>query len=145
MKEGTIMKDLRSMVEQMMDAVPRRDFVTIRQMLHPDYSFTSGDGQRQEGIEAGIAVIDMYTTAFPDMEMDIQHMNLAGNIVITEFIVRGTHQGELFGLAPTNRRVKIQVCNIVEFRDGKVFAEREYFDTLFMMQQLGLEVGHTHA
>lgn len=129
----------------MMDAVPRRDFGTIRQMLHPEYSFTSGDGQRQEGIEAGIAVIEMYTNAFPDMKMEIQHMNLAGNIVITEFIVRGTHKGELFGIAPTNHQVTIPVCNIVEFRDGKVYAEREYFDTLFMMQQLGVEVGHAHA
>jgi ketosteroid isomerase-like protein len=41
--------------------------------------------------------------------------------------------------------VTIPVCNIVEFRDGKVYAEREYFDTLFLMQQLGVEVGHAHA
>ena len=139
------MKDLKSMVEQLMDAVPRRDFGTIRQMLHPDYSFTSGDGQRQEGIEAAIGVIDMYTKALPDMKMDIQQMNVSGNIVTTEFVCHGTHRGELFGVAPTNRQVTFSVCNIVEFRDGKVYAEREYFDTLFLMQQLGVEVGHAHA
>ena len=139
------MKDLRSMVEQMMDAVPRRDFGTIRQMLHPEYSFTTGDGQRQEGIEAGIAVLETYTNAFPDMRLEIKQMNLAGNIVTTEFVCHGTHKGELFGIAPTNRQVKIPVCNIVEFRDGKVFAQREYFDTMFLMQQLGVEVGHEHA
>lgn len=139
------MKDLRSMVEQMMEAVPRRDFGTIRQMLHPDYSFTSGDGQRQEGIEAGIAVVENYTKAFPDMKLEIKQMTVSGNIVTIEFICHGTHRGELFGVAPTNRQVRIPVCNIVEFRDGKVYAEREYFDTLFLMQQLGVEVGHEHA
>jgi steroid delta-isomerase-like uncharacterized protein len=139
------MKDLRSIVEQYMDAIPRRDFGKIRQMLHPQYSYTGSDGQRQEGPDAGIAVLEMYTNAFPDMTIDIRHMNVAGDIVLTEFIARGTHRGELIGIAPTNRQIEMPICNIIEMRDGKIYAEREYFDTLFMMQQLGVEVGHAHA
>jgi len=139
------MQDLKNMVEQIMQAIPRRDFGTIRQMLHPQYSFTSGDGQRQEGPESGIAVIEMYTNAFPDLNLEIQQINVAGNTVVTEFIARGTHRGELMGISPTNRQVRVPVCNITEFRDGKVYAEREYYDTMFLMQQLGVEVGHAHA
>lgn len=139
------MQDLKNMVEQIMEAIPRRNFGMIRQMLHPQYSFTGGNGQRQEGPEAGIAVIEMYTNAFPDLSMEIKHMNVAGNTVITEFIARGTHKGELMGISPTNRQVNVPVCTISEFLDGKVYSEREYFDTMYMMQQLGVEVGHEHA
>jgi predicted ester cyclase len=72
-------------------------------------------------------------------------MNVTGDTVVTEFIARGTHRGELMGISPTNRKVAVPVCNITEFRDGKVYAEREYYDTIYMMQQLGVEVGHAHA
>ena len=139
------MQDLKNMVEQYMDAIPRRDFGMIRQMLHPQYSYTGSDGKRQTGPDAGIAVLEMYINAFPDMKIDIQYMTVASNTVLTEFIARGTHRGELIGIAPTNRQVALPICNIIEVRDGKIFAEREYFDTLFMMQQLGVEVGHAHA
>ena len=139
------MKDLKTLVEQYMDAIPRRDFGMMRQMLHSQYSFTGSDGHRQEGADAGIAVTEMYINAFPDMTLEIKHMNVAGDTVVTEFTAHGTHKGELMGIEPTNRRVAIPVCNITEFRDGKIIAEREYFDAVFMMQQLGVEVGHAHA
>lgn len=139
------MQDLKNMVEQYLDAVPRRDFGLIRQMLHQQYSYTGGDGKKQEGPEAGIKVMEMATKAFPDLFFDIQHMIVSGNIIVTEFLSRGTHKGELMGISPTGKNVVVPMCNIIEIRDGKIFSEREYFDALFMMQQLGVEVGHEHA
>ena len=38
------------------------------------------------------------------------------------------------GVAPTGRKVTVPICDVIDVRDGKVFAEREYFD----MQQLGV-------
>ena len=139
------MKDLKNLVEQYMDAIPRRDFSRMRQMLHPMYSFTGSDGQKHQGADAGIAVTEMYTNAFPDMILEIKHMNVAGETVVTEFVAHGTHKGEMMGIEPTNRKIAMPVCNITEFRDGKIYAEREYFDAMYLMQQLGVEVGHEHA
>ncbi len=34
----------------------------------------------------------------------------------------------------TGRKVTVPICDVIEVRDGKVYAEREYFD----MQQLGV-------
>jgi steroid delta-isomerase-like uncharacterized protein len=139
------MSDSKNIIRQYMDAVPRRDFDKIRQLLHPQYSYTSGDGQRQEGPEAGIAVAEMYTAAFPDLKLDVRRMHAAGDdVVVTEFVVRATHQGELMGIAPTGRKVEIPVCNVIDVRDGKIYAEREYFDTGHLMQQLGV-TGPAHV
>jgi ketosteroid isomerase-like protein len=30
------------------------------------------------------------------------------------------------------------VCDVIEVRDGKVYREREYYDQMTMMQQLGV-------
>jgi len=132
------MSDPAAIARQYLEAVPRREFDKVRELYHPQYSYTGGDGQRQEGADAGIAVAQMYTTAFPDVKLDIKGIHVAGNVAVVEFVANGTHQGELMGIAPTGRKISVPVCNVMEMRDGKVYAEREYFDAALMMQQLGV-------
>jgi steroid delta-isomerase-like uncharacterized protein len=132
------MADAGAIAREYLEAVPRHDFDKVRELFHPQYSFTGGDGRRQEGADAGIAVTQMYTTAFPDVKLDIKSIHVAGNVAIVEFVANGTHQGELMGIAPTGRKISVPVCNVLEIRDGKVYAEREYFDMAHMMQQLGV-------
>ena len=139
------MTDPASIARQYLEAAPRRDFDKCRQLFHREYSYTGGDGKRQEGADAGIAVADMMTTAFPGIELDIKKTHVAGDVVIAEFIASGTHQGDLMGIAPTGRKVSIPACLVLEIRDGKIYAEREYFDMAHLMQQLGVAVGPGHA
>ena len=132
------MSDPGTIARELTDAWNRRDFARYRQLFHPQYSYTGGDGQRQEGAEAGLAVAQMYTAAFPDMKLDIKSIHAAGNVAVVEFVPSGTHQGELMGIAPTGRKMSVPVCLVLEIRDGKIYAEREYFDSAVMMQQLGV-------
>lgn len=135
------MIDLKRIVEQYMDCLTRQDFGKLRKMYHADYSFTGADGNRRVGPEAGIGVAELYTSAFPDLSFEITNMITTGNLVVTEFNAQGTHQGELMGIKPSDRKVTIPMCNIIEIRDGKIYAEREYFDNVHLMQQMGAEVG----
>ena len=139
------MPDPAGIAREYLEAVPRRDFEKVRQLFHPQYSYTGGDGQRQEGAEAGLAVAQMYTAAFPDMKLEIKRTHVTGDVVIVEFVASGTHQGELMGIAPTGRKISVPVCNVMEIRDGKIYAEREYFDSAVMMQQLGVMPAPAHA
>ena len=132
------MSDPAAIARQYLEAVPRREFDKIRELMHAQYSYTGGDGQRQDGADAGIAVAQMYTTAFPDVKLDIKGIHVAGNHAVVEFVANGTHQGELMGIAPTGRKISVPVCIVLEIRDSKIIAEREYFDSGSMMQQLGV-------
>ena len=132
------MSDPASIAREYLEAAPRRDFDKCRQLFHPQYSYTGGDGQRQEGAEAGIAVADMFTTAFPDVKLEIKQTHVTGDVVIVEFVASGTHTSDLMGIAPTGRQISIPVCIVLEIRDGKIYAEREFMDMLHMMQQLGV-------
>jgi predicted ester cyclase len=123
---------------EMIDAIVADDFDRIRELLHPEYAYTGGDGQQHHGPEAGLAVAKMYKSAFPDMQPEILSTLTVGDTAITEFRVRATHQGPLGEIAATGRSVDVTVCNIVELRDGKIYREREYFDSLTMMSQLGV-------
>ncbi len=133
------MSDATATAREYFDCWNRRDFTRLRHLLHDQYSYTGGDGRVQKGPEAGLTVAQMWATAFPDGKIDVLGLHSAGvNTVVTEFIGRGTQKGKLMEIAPTGRPVTIPVCNVMELRDGKIFAEREYIDMLHLMQQLGV-------
>ena len=132
------MSDVASIAREYSDAWNRRDWARWRELFHPQYTYTGGDGQVQKGPEAGMAVGQMFATAFPDGKIDVQKITVTGDTAIVEFTGRGTHTGDLMGIAPTGRQISIPVCDILEIRDGKIIAEREYMDMLTMMQQLGV-------
>jgi len=121
-----------------LEAWNRRDWETFRGVLDDQYTYTGGDGQLQRGPEAGLAVGQMFATAFPDGHIEIQHLHAAGDTAIMEFIGRGTHTGDLMGIAPTGRQMTINVCTILTVRNDKIVSEREYMDMMTMMQQLGV-------
>ena len=132
------MSDAASIAREYMEGWNRRDWARWRELFHSQYTYTGGDGQLQKGPEAGMAVGQMFATAYPDGRLEIEHIHTVGDVAITEFVARGTHKGDLMGIAPTGRQITIPVCTIIEVRDGKIWAEREYMDMLHMMQQLGV-------
>jgi predicted ester cyclase len=60
-----------------------------------------------------------------------------GDKVVTRWIERGTHQGELMRIAPTGNQVRVDRITISRIEDGKIVEEWEMYDALGMMQQLG--------
>ena len=132
------MSDAASIAREYLEGWNRRDWARWRELFHPQYTYTGGDGQLQKGPDVGLAVGQMFATAFPDGRIDIQSVHTAGNVAIVEFTGRGTHKGDLMGIAPTGRQMTIPVCEIYELRDGKIHAERQYMDMLHLMQQLGV-------
>jgi len=50
----------------------------------------------------------------------------------------GTHEGDLFGLPPTGRRVRVAQHTIERFRDGRIVAHHRLTDDLSMLRQLGV-------
>jgi predicted ester cyclase len=54
-------------------------------------------------------------------------------------VLTGTHEGEFLGIAPTGRRVELDLCLVFRFGgDGLVDEEVIYSDGGAMLQQLGV-------
>ncbi len=133
------MKNAQALQLEMLEAVRARDFAALRELYHPDYVYMSADGAEQKGPDAGVAVAETYLRAFPDLEFEIRHLYAAGTgVSVLELTARGTHQAELEGIPPTGRLVEVVVCNVVEAQDGLIVREREYYDSLSIMRQLGV-------
>jgi steroid delta-isomerase-like uncharacterized protein len=80
-----------------------------------------------------------YYAAFPDLKLTYTRAIGKGNLAALEWVFTGTHQGELMGQKPTNKKVGYRGVSLVTFApDGKVKRESTYFDMGTMMGQLGL-------
>jgi len=122
---------------EMLEAWNRRDFATMRGLLHPQYAYQGPDGKEAAGPETGLAIAQMYANAFPDGRLEIERVHVAGETSIAEVVARGKHGGDLMGIAATGKDIEIRICNVVEVRDGKVYREREYMDLMTMLAQIG--------
>jgi len=77
------------------------------------------------------------TGALPDRRDRIDNLIAEGDAVWMRFKVAGTHNGNLYGLPPTGRRVEVPEVAIVRIADGK-WKEAWYFaDELGLLLQLG--------
>ena len=132
------MADAAAIHAEYVETVNTRDFDKMRALLDADYSYTGPDGVEAKGPDAGIGVAQMYTAAFPDLKLEILHQHAAnGEVSVIEMRATGTHKGDLPDLPATGKRAVVSICDVIEVRDGKVYREREYYDALSMMQQLG--------
>ena len=132
------MSDAASIAREYLESFNRRDWDRIRKLFASGYSYTGSDGEKQQGPEAGLAVVQMWANAFSDAKADIRQIHVAGDVATVEFQASGTQNGELMGIPATGRKVSMPVCTVLEIRDGKITAEREYMDLAHMMQQLGV-------
>jgi predicted ester cyclase len=58
--------------------------------------------------------------AFPDLSVTVENVVAEGDRVATRVIMRGTHQGELQGIAPTGKRVEVMAMDMFRISEGKV-------------------------
>lgn len=99
-------------------------------------------GQTFEGIEGYRQAIQRWFEAFPDGKLEIVNQLASGDMVVTEFMGHGTHEGPLAtreGSIPlTHKPVELSCCEVLRFRDGKVVVGRFYYDALTILRQLGM-------
>jgi predicted ester cyclase len=82
--------------------------------------------------------MDEFFKAFPDNHFTIHDIVAEGDKVATRYTITGTHKGELMGIAPTNKKITLMALEIDRIVRGKFVEGWISFDTMGMMQQLGV-------
>lgn len=95
-------------------------------------------GPPMQGTEAFKQFIQMYRSAFPDTQMTVEDQIAEGDKVVTRWTARGTHQGELMGIPATGKQVTVTGISVSRWANGKTVESWSNFDTLGMLQQLGV-------
>ena len=59
-----------------------------------------------------------FFTAFPDVEVTMEDLVVAGDRVVGRFIYRGTHDGPLWGIPATGNRIEMRSIDIWRTENG---------------------------
>ena len=110
----------------------------IEELYPPDFVWHGPAGDIR-GYEQAKQLSYTFFAAFPDAHITDEDLIAEGDKVVRRYTTRGTHQGEteMFG-PPTGRQIEQKGITIHRIEDGKIVEEWEAFDSLIMLQQLGL-------
>jgi predicted ester cyclase len=103
------------------------------------------------GKDKAAAVVNRYVTdeelkhhialneaAFPSYQLIAEDMIAEGDKVVVRSTFRGTHKGDLMGIAPTGKQVTMSLILIYRIADDKIVEHWMQADTLGLLQQLGV-------
>jgi predicted ester cyclase len=81
--------------------------------------------------------IIVFETGLPGYQLIPQDIIAEGNKVTVRFVCEAEHKGELFGVAPTGRKVNIEGIIIYEVDNNKIVNHWMQADSVALMQQIG--------
>lgn len=117
------------------DALARGGLELLDEFLHPAFvEHQRGAPQGRDGVKKLFAGI---RRGFPDIRIQIQHLDAAGDRVWVHFLASGTHTGPMADLPPTGRSVEMEVFDLFRFQDGRIIEHWGVPDRLGMLEQLG--------
>jgi steroid delta-isomerase-like uncharacterized protein len=115
------------------------NFPVMDELLAPssiDHSTVTG--KTETGSESFKQIVGMFRNAMPDIHLTIDDEIYAGDKVVHRWTLSGTHQKELFGVPPTNKRLTFTGTTTVRVADGKIAERWTNIDELGLLRQLGV-------
>jgi steroid delta-isomerase-like uncharacterized protein len=121
------------------EAVGRRDLDAMTAFYEP-----GGTGEIHGLVELRVpgsyrAWFGDLFAAFPDFELEIVEVVAEGNKAVVRWSAIGTFKGStrFEGLDPNGARVKIQGCDVLTIRDGRIQRNDAYMNAADLARQLG--------
>jgi len=74
----------------------------------------------------------------PDLKFELKSFFGAGGRTATEWVMTGTHAGELPGIPATGKSFSVRGVSISELREGKISRNTDYYNLVSFLQQVGL-------
>jgi steroid delta-isomerase-like uncharacterized protein len=111
---------------------------TLRDWDAARLSYDPADPEIGQGSEGFKQLVTMFRTAFPDVHLTIEDMIAEEDRVVVRWTARGTHKGYLKDIPPTGRQMTVTGVDIHRIVDGKIEETGGNWDTMGMMQQLGV-------
>ena len=133
----------RALSQAGIDAFNARDHAAMRKLYAPDATILNPDSPTPMSLDEMINGFDALLVAFPDANVSLGSVLAEGDDVAFEMTWTGTHQGPLEmpdggELPATGLTVSFSVAVMLETADGLIRRERQYYDNLGILDQLGV-------
>src|SRR3984957_1422606 len=130
----------KSLVRRLIEeTINKGNFKVMDEILSPECVYREPTAGEKRGRAGYQEIVTMYRNAFPDIKLTIEEQIAEGDKVVTRTSGSGTHRGELFGTAPTGKRVSsVSGICVTRIANGKVVEDNLVYDALGLMRQLGV-------
>jgi predicted ester cyclase len=109
------------MVERYTGALNAADDAGMREMLATEWvGHGLADGSDEVDAEGLQDVLDGYRAGLSDVRFDVDDVHVSDDVVTVIGRVRGTHTGELLGIAPTGRAIEFKAIAVHRVSDGRI-------------------------
>lgn len=112
------------------------NYGAIGEILSPEAVFHGALGSGLTGHEGFIEYAGLVRAAFPDFHTAVEEMIAEGDRLAACLTHSGTHRGEIFGIAPTWRRVSYAGVAVFVIGEGLIGQVWVLGDRLELIQQL---------
>lgn len=111
------------------------NLAVLDELFSPD--FIEHEAGAGSGVDGPKGVVTMLHTAFPDVRATIEEMSNDGDKVWARITFQGTHTGDLFGVPPTGKQIRVEAIDLCRFSGDKLVEHWGVFDRMGMMEQVG--------
>ena len=91
-----------------------------------------------KGPQGAKSTLARYLRAFPDLKITIEREIADGDYVVQHLRASGTNTGEFNGMPATGKNTSVTGVMTSKIKDGKVIEAWSLFDSLGLLQQLGV-------
>lgn len=127
----------KTIVRRFVDAINTGNEVAFLAVLAPDVVDHYAPPGLPPGREGWNMNRKQFRTAFPDGHWHEEALVAEGDLVVGRYVLRGTHQGEFFGIPATGKAISVSNIHIMRIADGKIVEHWGHGDDMGMMRQLG--------
>jgi hypothetical protein len=134
-------KDLKAIMRRVIQAWntgKAAALAVLDETVATDCIFHSATSEDVRGLKDIKQVMSEFYDAFPDVHHTIDDMIVEGDKIVVRWTYTGAHKGEIVGIPRTNKKVTVSGIDIFRFAGDKRVEGWERFDTLGVMQQLGV-------
>ena len=107
----------------------------------PDIEAVLPGGLSLRGPDQLLGIVRAFWEALPDVRIAAENQFAAGETVVAEGILTGTHKGTFRtpqgDIPASGNTVRLRYASLKQIEDGKVAWEHLYFDQLEFLRQIG--------
>ena len=129
------LEENKTIVRKWIEAYNNRNLDSLKEYVAPDFVDHTNNIQ---GLEALIQVMNMGFMGVPDWHETIEDIIAEGDKVWVSLTYTGTHTGEMFGLAPTGKKITASSIDMFRIANGKLAEYWNVTDKLALLEPQGV-------